>query len=153
KPDRRRRGDLYLVLEYMDHDLAGLLDRRHDFRPEAIKYLLRQLLEVLQFIHENKFVHRDIKCSNLLLDSRHRLKLADFGLARQLSDAPTDMTNRVITLWYRPPELLLGSTRYGPPVDMWGVGCIVAELIVQRPLFPGKVEAAQLDLIFQVRSF
>lgn len=80
------------------------------------------------------------------------LQLADFGLARRLSDLPADLTNRVITLWYRPPELLLGATRYGPSVDCWGVGCIFAELIIGKPLFPSKVELEQLEAIFKVRS-
>lgn len=78
------------------------------------------------------------------------VQLADFGLARRLSDLPTDLTNRVITLWYRPPELLLGATRYGPSVDCWGVGCIFAELIIGKPLFPTKVELEQLEAIFKV---
>lgn len=78
-------------------------------------------------------------------------QLADFGLARRLSDLPADLTNRVITLWYRPPELLLGATRYGPSVDCWGVGCIFAELIIGKPLFPAKVELEQLESIFKVR--
>lgn len=80
-----------------------------------------------------------------------RSQLADFGLARRLSDLPGDLTNRVITLWYRPPELLLGATRYGPSVDCWGVGCIFAELIIGKPLFPAKVEPEQLEAIFKVR--
>ncbi|CAN0462991.1 unnamed protein product [Scytosiphon promiscuus] len=116
-----------------------------------MKALLKQLLEVLAYVHDNKYVHRDIKCSNLLIDTHLRLKLADFGLARRLSDLPGDLTNRVITLWYRPPELLLGATRYGPSVDCWGVGCIFAELIIGKPLFPAKVELEQLEAIFKVR--
>ncbi|CAM9127034.1 unnamed protein product [Choristocarpus tenellus] len=167
RTDRKRRGSLYIVLEYLDHDLAGLLDLNITFSPTQMKGLLRQLLEVLAYIHEHKYVHRDIKCSNLLIDNNFRLKvkavwklyptkclvnkqLADFGLARRLSDVPADLTNRVITLWYRPPELLLGSTRYGPNIDCWGVGCILAELMIGKPLFPAKVELEQLDLIFQV---
>lgn len=88
----------------------------------------------------------------LLLCSSGHLQLADFGLARRLSDLPADLTNRVITLWYRPPELLLGATRYGPSVDCWGVGCIFAELIIGKPLFPTKVELEQLEAIFKVRA-
>lgn len=82
----------------------------------------------------------------------HHIQLADFGLARRLSDLPADLTNRVITLWYRPPELLMGATRYGPSVDCWGVGCIFAELIIGKPLFPTKVELEQLEAIFKVRA-
>lgn len=150
RTDRKRRGSLYIVLEYLEHDLAGLLDLNIAFAPVQMKALLKQLLEVLAYVHDNKYVHRDIKCSNLLIDNHLRLKLADFGLARRLSDLPGDLTNRVITLWYRPPELLLGATRYGPSVDCWGVGCIFAELIIGKPLFPAKVELEQLEAIFKV---
>ncbi|CAM9472169.1 unnamed protein product, partial [Hapterophycus canaliculatus] len=150
KTDRGRRGSLYIVLEYLEHDLAGLLDLNIPFSPVQMKALLRQLLDILAFIHDNKYIHRDIKCSNLLIDTNLQLKLADFGLARRLSDLPTDLTNRVITLWYRPPELLLGATRYGPSVDCWGVGCILAELIIGKPLFPTKTEVEQLEAIFKV---
>ncbi|KAG5187005.1 kinase-like domain-containing protein [Tribonema minus] len=142
---------LFLVLEYVDHDLAGLLDMHYCFSPQAIKMIIKQLLEVLQHMHEHRYVHRDIKCSNILLDNHHRLKLADFGLARRLcEDQDRQLSNKVITLWYRPPELLLGARRYGPPVDMWGVGCILSELILQKPLLPGKVELEQLEMIFKV---
>lgn len=150
RTDRKRRGSLYIVLEYLEHDLAGLLDLNITFSNIQIKSLLKQLLSVLDFVHAHKYVHRDIKCSNLLIDNRLHLKLADFGLARRLSDIPTDLTNRVITLWYRPPELLLGATRYGPSVDSWGVGCILAEIMIGKPLFPAKVELEQLELIVQV---
>ncbi|CAM9708701.1 unnamed protein product [Sphacelaria rigidula] len=165
RTDRQRRGSLYIVLEYLEHDLAGLLDLNITrvfstltlledisrwFSDVQIKGIMRQLLNVLDFVHSNMYVHRDIKCSNLLIDNNCRLKLADFGLARRLSDVPADLTNRVITLWYRPPELLLGATRYGPTVDSWGVGCILAEIIIGKPLFPAKVELEQLDLILQV---
>ncbi|CAM9164178.1 unnamed protein product [Ectocarpus fasciculatus] len=150
RTDRGRRGSLYIVLEYLEHDLAGLLDLNITFSAVQMKALLRQLLEILAFIHDNKYVHRDIKCSNLLIDNNLQLKLADFGLARRLSEVPADLTNRVITLWYRPPELLLGATRYGPSVDCWGVGCIFAELIIGKPLFPTKVELEQLEAIFKV---
>ena len=111
-----RVGDIFIVLEYVDHDLSGLLDQ-YQFRAEEVKCIMRQLLEVLKYIHEEKFVHRDLKCSNLLLSADGTLKLADFGLARSFEPTFTTttgnktlerLTNNVITLWYRPPELLLG---------------------------------------------
>ena len=107
---------------------------------------------MLAYIHRNNFVHRDIKCSNLLLSNYHELKLADFGLARslELGGGARALTNKVITLWYRPPELLLGTTTYACGVDMWSVGCITAELLLGRPLFPGKSEPEQLALIFSL---
>ena len=88
--------------------------------------------------------------SNLLINNQGQLKLADFGLARPFDDTGRQLTNRVITLWYRPPELLLGSQNYGPAVDMWSVGCIFAELLLKRPILPGKNEFEQIDKIFKM---
>jgi serine/threonine protein kinase len=92
-------------------------------------------------------LHRDIKGSNLLLNAAGDLKLADFGLARNYIDEERGYTNRVITLWYRPPELLLGEEHYGPAVDVWSAGCILGELIKGAPLLPGRDEISQLDVI------
>ncbi len=156
--EEERRGNIYLVLEYVEHDLAGLLDHQYVFPVPAIKFLVKQLLKVLSHMHEHAYLHRDIKCSNLLIDNNYNLKLADFGLARRLalrssgegSSAGDALTNKVITLWYRPPELLLGSRQYGPAVDLWGVGCIMAELLTGRPLFYGRTEVEQVNMIFKV---
>ncbi len=153
-----RRGSIYLVLEYVEHDLAGLLDHSYIFSVPAVKFVVKQLLKVLSHMHEHAYLHRDIKCSNLLIDNSYNLKVADFGLARRLalrssgegSSACDALTNKVITLWYRPPELLLGSRQYGPAVDLWGVGCIMAELLTGRPIFPGRNEMEQANMIFKV---
>eukprot|EP00536_Pseudo-nitzschia_multiseries_P009230 jgi/Psemu1/147823/gw1.253.37.1 len=150
------KGNLFLVLEYVPHDLTGLLDVAYKFSEVEIKCIFRQLLDALAYMHEQKYVHRDIKSSNILIDRHFRLKLADFGLARSIEPPLLDklheyeFTNKVITLWYRPPELLLGATRYGPAVDIWSAGCILAELVLGRPLFTGKTEMDQLKLIFDV---
>ncbi|KAL5982188.1 Cyclin-dependent kinase C-2 [Asimina triloba] len=138
------RGSIYMVFEYMDHDLTGLADRPGmRFSVPQIKCYMRQLLTGLHYCHVNQVLHRDIKGSNLLIDNEGNLKLADFGLARSFSnDHSGNLTNRVITLWYRPPELLLGSTKYGPSVDMWSVGCIFAELLHGKPILTGKNEFA-----------
>ncbi|PIO63993.1 hypothetical protein TELCIR_14390 [Teladorsagia circumcincta] len=102
----------------------------------------------LEYCHAAGFLHRDIKCSNILLNNRGELKIADFGLARYYSsDQERLYTNRVITLWYRPPELLLGDEHYGPAIDVWSIGCILGEFFTRKPLFQGNNEAAQLDLI------
>eukprot|EP01031_Cornospumella_fuschlensis_P028831 gene28831-34799_t len=138
-------GNLYFVFEFIEHDLSGLLDAKHVFPERTIKCIMKQLLEVLDYLSEKKVIHRDIKPSNLLLSSRYQLKLADFGLARHQQS--TDMTLQVVTLWYRPPELLLGSRRYTTSVDTWAAGCVLAELELSRPLFPGKTEREQLELI------
>ncbi len=119
-----------MVFEYMDHDLTGILAHPGlRFEPQHIKCLLKQMFQGLAYLHDNGVLHRDMKGSNLLLNSKGQLKLADFGLARRLNQGgglnPTsklDYTNRVITLWYRSPELLLGATRYNSSVDMWSAG-------------------------------
>ncbi|KAF5737992.1 cyclin-dependent kinase C-1-like [Tripterygium wilfordii] len=153
KPDGNKyNGSIYMVFEYMDHDLTGLADRPGlRFTVPQIKCYMKQLLTGLHYCHVNQVLHRDIKGSNLLIDNEGNLKLADFGLARSFShDHNGNLTNRVITLWYRPPELLLGATRYGPAVDMWSVGCIFAELLNGKPILPGKNEPEQLNKIFEL---
>ncbi|XP_071709856.1 cyclin-dependent kinase C-2-like isoform X1 [Rutidosis leptorrhynchoides] len=146
------KGSIYMVFEYMDHDLTGLSDRPGlRFTIPQIKCYMRQLLTGLHYCHVNQVLHRDIKGSNLLIDNEGNLKLADFGLARTYSsDVKGNLTNRVITLWYRPPELLLGATKYGPSVDMWSVGCIFAELLAGKPILNGKNESEQLNKIFEL---
>lgn len=153
KPDGNKyKGSIYMVFEYMDHDLTGLADRPGmRFTVPQIKCYMKQLLTGLHYCHVNQVLHRDIKGSNLLIDNEGNLKLADFGLARSFSnDHNGNLTNRVITLWYRPPELLLGATKYGPAVDMWSVGCIFAELLHGKPILPGKNEPEQLTKIFEL---
>ncbi|RAL53071.1 unnamed protein product [Cuscuta campestris] len=153
KPDANKyKGNIYMVFEYMDHDLTGLADRPGlRFTIPQIKCYMKQLLTGLHYCHVNQVLHRDIKGSNLLIDNEGNLKLADFGLARSFSgDQNANLTNRVITLWYRPPELLLGATKYGPAVDMWSVGCIFAELLYGKPILPGKNEPEQLNKIYEL---
>ncbi|KAG8383532.1 hypothetical protein BUALT_Bualt04G0023300 [Buddleja alternifolia] len=146
------KGNIYMVFEYMDHDLAGLANRPGmKFTVPQIKCYMKQLLMGLHYCHAHEVLHRDIKGSNLLIDNEGNLKLADFGLARYFSsDVKINYTNRVITLWYRPPELLLGATKYGPVVDMWSAGCIFAELLHGKQILQGKNEAEQLDRIYDL---
>jgi len=157
------KGNLFLVLEYISHDLTGLLDMAHKFTEIQIKSITKQLLEVLEFMHLRNYVHRDLKTSNVLITDTYEVKLADFGLARSLESSfigrmnhddinsnEGEYTNKVITLWYRPPELLLGETKYGTAVDIWSAGCILAEIILGRPIFTGKTEMDQLKLIFDL---
>lgn len=147
---RRNKHEIYMVFEYVDHDLTGLMDTASiRFTEAQVKTYTKQLLSGLWYCHEREVLHRDIKGSNLLVDNRGNLKIADFGLARTFNDNLKRYTNRVITLWYRSPELLLGAEEYGPEVDMWSVGCLLVELLSKRPLFPGKDEPEQLDLIFR----
>ncbi|CAB4474728.1 unnamed protein product [Rhizophagus irregularis] len=146
------QGYVYMVFEYMAHDLTGVLaNPKVEYKPRHVKCLMKQILEGLAHLHENGILHRDIKGSNILLNNRGEVKLADFGLARQFDiKFKRDYTNRVITLWYRPSELCLGATEYGWEVDMWSVGCIMMELITGKPLFQGKDEFSQLESIFSL---
>ncbi|KAI7756501.1 hypothetical protein M8C21_014490 [Ambrosia artemisiifolia] len=144
--------DIYLVFEYMEHDLCGLLSCPHvKFTASQIKCYMLQLLKGIQHCHSRGVLHRDIKSSNILINNKGVLKIADFGLANFFDDRNKQpLTNRVVTLWYRPPELLLGSTSYGPCVDMWSVGCVFAELFNGRPILKGRTELEQLHKIFKL---
>lgn len=117
-------GSVFMVFEYMDHDLTGILSQtQFIFEHAHLKSLCRQMFSGLAYLHQKGVIHRDIKGSNILVNNRGELKLGDFGLARFYQKRrKSDYTNRVITLWYRPPELLLGTTVYGPEVDMWSAG-------------------------------
>ncbi|CAH1738030.1 hypothetical protein AGLY_002685 [Aphis glycines] len=151
----RYRSTFYLVFEFCEHDLAGLLSNtKVKFSLGEIKQVIQQMLNGLYYIHSNKILHRDMKAANVLITKTGTLKLADFGLARafsaQKNGQPNRYTNRVVTLWYRPPELLLGDRNYGPPVDLWGAGCIMAEMWTRSPIMQGNSEQQQLTLISQL---
>eukprot|EP00051_Salpingoeca_urceolata_P015478 m.200746 g.200746 ORF g.200746 m.200746 type:complete len:537 (+) comp18409_c0_seq7:390-2000(+) len=142
----RQRGSIYIVMEYLDHDLGGLLNQGVEFTAPEVKCLAKQLLTGLWFIHQAGFIHRDMKVANLLLSKDGVLKIADFGLARKIfkkDQKDAKYTSVVCTRWYRPPELLLGERRYSTAIDMWGVGCIVAELFTGRPILQGGVADAK----------
>uniref|UniRef100_T1DG48 Putative cyclin-dependent protein kinase n=1 Tax=Cupiennius salei TaxID=6928 RepID=T1DG48_CUPSA len=154
-PYNRCKATFYLVFDFCEHDLAGLLSNVNvKFSLGEIKMVMKQLLNGLYFIHSNKILHRDMKAANILITKNGVLKLADFGLARAFSASkngqPNRYTNRVVTLWYRPPELLLGDRNYGPPIDMWGAGCIMAEMWTRSPIMQGATEQQQLNLICQL---
>lgn len=153
--DRRRQGSTYLVFDFCEHDLAGLLSNvLVKFTLSEIKRVMQMLLNGLFYIHSNKILHRDLKPANVLITREGVLKLADFGLARAFSLAQNrrrgGYTNGVVTLWYRPPELLLGERDYGPPIDLWGAGCIMAEMWIRSPIMQGNTEQHQLALIGQL---
>lgn len=142
---------LYLVFEYMEHDLNGLIDKKVSLDVSQVKYIMQQLLEALDYLHSNNIMHRDIKGANVLINNKGEVKLADFGLARLLdTHLVPHYTNRVATLWYRAPELLLGSNKYTTAIDMWSLGCVFFELLTLHPLFPGDRELKVLDLIYQI---
>ncbi|KAK4875087.1 hypothetical protein RN001_011509 [Aquatica leii] len=146
---RKDKGSFYLVFEYMDHDLMGLLESGMvDFNELNNACIMRQLLEGLSYCHRKNFLHRDIKCSNILMNNKGEVKLGDFGLARLYNAGKErQYTNKVITLWYRPPELLFGEERYRPAIDVWSCGCILGELFLKRPLFQANTEVMQLEMI------
>ncbi|RZC51902.1 hypothetical protein C5167_020332 [Papaver somniferum] len=148
----RMSCSLYLVFEYMEHDLAGLAASPSiKFTEPQVKCYMNQLLSGLEHCHTKGVLHRDIKGSNLLLDNEGMLKIADFGLASFFDpNHKQPMTSRVVTLWYRPPELLLGATDYGVGVDLWSAGCILAELLAGKPIMPGRTEVEQLHKIFKL---
>lgn len=153
--------DIYLVFECLETDLhavirASILEDIHK------QYIIYQLLKSLKYMHSAGLIHRDMKPSNLLLNSECHLKVADFGLARLVghqggqdkdgsSDGPNPvLTDYVATRWYRAPEILLGSTKYTKGVDMWSIGCILGELLSAKPMFPGTSTMNQLDRIMEV---
>lgn len=133
-------GDVYLIFEYAPSDLTGLLAyRKQRLKPAEIKCLIKQLANALDFCHLKSIMHRDLKPSNVLITALGVLKLCDFGLSRSY-DGPGNYSTRVITLWYRPPELLLGAKHYDQRVDVWSAGCIFGELLTGHALFPESSE-------------
>jgi cyclin-dependent kinase 3 len=141
---------LFLVFEFVDMDLKKAIDRRKSFVGRELKVLMAQLLEGLYFCHRHRIVHRDLKPANILLANDGSLKIADFGLARAFQIPMHTYTHEVVTLWYRAPEILLGEKHYSPAVDLWSVGCIMAELARGKVLFRGDTEIGQLYEIFQI---
>ncbi|KAJ4873274.1 Protein kinase superfamily protein [Raphanus sativus] len=148
----RLSGSLYLVFEYMEHDLAGLAATPGiKFSETQIKCYMQQLFRGLEHCHRRGILHRDIKGSNLLINNEGVLKIGDFGLANfYKGDGDLQLTSRVVTLWYRAPELLLGATEYGPAIDLWSAGCILTELFAGKPIMPGRTEVEQMHKIFKL---
>ncbi|KAI2471441.1 kinase-like protein [Annulohypoxylon bovei var. microspora] len=150
--DTSRIESVFLVLEFLEHDLMSILgDMPEPFLASEVKTLLLQLTNGVAYLHDHWILHRDLKTSNLLLNNRGQLKIADFGMARYVGDPPPPkLTQLVVTLWYRAPELLLGAKTYGSAVDMWSVGCIFGELLTREPLLQGKTEVDELTKIFEL---
>lgn len=143
---------LTLVFEYCDYDLKKYMDSKPGKRLDVAeaKLILKQMLCGLQYMHARSVVHRDLKPQNVLLSSNRDVKLADFGLARVEGIPVKKYSHEAVTLWYRPPDVICGSTNYGFPVDMWSMGCIFAEMITGTPLFNGHSDGEQLLKIFKL---
>lgn len=144
---------LMLVFEHMDMDLKKYMDTKGDrgaLHPDIIKPFMKQLLLGIDFCHKNRVLHRDLKPQNLLINSRGALKLGDFGLARAFGIPVNTFSNEVVTLWYRAPDVLLGSRTYNTSIDIWSAGCIMAEMYTGRPLFPGTTNEDQITRIFRI---
>jgi len=140
-------------MDFIEHDLKTLLTMMPSpFLQSEVKTLMLQLLSAVNHCHENWILHRDLKTSNLLMNNRGMIKVADFGLARRYGDPVSlgNLTQLVVTLWYRAPEILLGAKEYSTAVDMWSVGCIFAELLLKEPLFQAKGEIELLSMIFKL---
>lgn len=139
---------LTLIFEYLDSDLKKFIDSQHgDIDKQIIKQLMYHLFKGISYCHKHRVLHRDLKPQNLLINKKGELKLADFGLARAFGVPVRSYSHEVVTLWYRAPDVLLGSRHYTTAIDIWSIGCIMAELISSRPLFPGTSVKDQMHRI------
>ncbi|XP_032594321.1 extracellular signal-regulated kinase 7 isoform X2 [Drosophila grimshawi] len=154
--------DFYLVFEYMDSDLHNVIRKGNVLRAIHKRFVTYQLINAIRYMHSGNVIHRDLKPSNILIDNKCRIKVADFGLARTLCvkrrtnsdyeskdelDSGVMLTDYVATRWYRAPEILVASRRYTKGIDMWSLGCILAEMILQKPLFQGSSTINQIEKI------
>ncbi|KAG2732296.1 hypothetical protein G9P44_004713 [Scheffersomyces stipitis] len=144
---------LTLVFEYMDKDLKRYMEvhgNQGALDLKIVKSFMFQLLKGIMFCHDNRVLHRDLKPQNLLINNKGELKLGDFGLARAFGIPFNTFSNEVVTLWYRAPDVLLGSRAYTTSIDIWSAGCIFAEMCTGKPLFPGTANDDQLIKIFRL---
>ncbi|CRG95081.1 protein kinase 6, putative [Plasmodium gallinaceum] len=144
KGENLENSCLYLTFEYCDIDLLNFT-KKYNLNIKEIKYIIFELLLAISYLHSNNYIHRDIKPENIFINSNGRIKLGDLGMSVEKSN---HMTPTVVTLWYRAPEILLKSKSYDQKVDIWSLGCLFMELITGRPLFPGKNDYSQLELIY-----
>ncbi|KDO34829.1 CMGC/MAPK protein kinase [Saprolegnia parasitica CBS 223.65] len=145
----REFNDVYIVTDLMETDLHRVIHSNQSITDDHIQYFLYQMLVAIKYVHSAEVLHRDLKPSNILVNSDCDVKLCDFGLARGVNGVDAGLTEYVVTRWYRAPELLL-SSKYDKPMDVWAIGCILAEMIGRRPLFPGQDYLHQLKIIMDV---
>lgn len=145
--------DIYLIFDFMETDLHAVI-RANILEDIHKQYIIYQSLKAIKYMHSGQLLHRDLKPSNILLNSECLVKVADFGLARSVASQEEGsnavLTDYVATRWYRAPEILLGSTKYSKAVDMWSMGCILGEMLVGKPIFPGTSTLNQLDRILEL---
>uniref|UniRef100_A0AC35UGD6 Cyclin-dependent kinase 7 n=1 Tax=Rhabditophanes sp. KR3021 TaxID=114890 RepID=A0AC35UGD6_9BILA len=146
-----QQKNIQLVMDFMETDLEVVIkDKDIVFMLSHIKNIMLQLLLGMEYLHQNWVLHRDLKPNNLLVNSKGRVKITDFGLARVYGSPNRRYTSQVITLWYRPPELLYGAHNYSGSIDTWSIGCILAELLLRNAIFPGASEIDQLCKIYDI---
>lgn len=144
---------LYLIFEFLSMDLKKYMDTlpaEKMMDPDLVKSYMYQITAAMLFCHKRRVLHRDLKPQNLLINKEGLIKVADFGLGRSFNIPVRNYTHEIVTLWYRAPEVLLGSPRYACPVDIWSIGCIFAEMATRKPLFQGDSEIDQLFRMFRI---
>ncbi|CAM9149335.1 unnamed protein product, partial [Hapterophycus canaliculatus] len=146
-PSSEEFEDVYIVSELMETDLHRIINTKQELTPDHVQYFLYQILRALKYMHSSNVLHRDLKPSNLLLNSNCDLKVCDLGLARDIESGCQELTEYVVTRWYRAPEIMLACQEYSKAIDVWSVGCIFAELMLRRPFFPGDNYIDQLTII------
>ena len=149
-----RSNKIYMVMDYMEHDLQTLMSKmKRNFTQSEVKCMLRQLLDAVSYMHRRWIFHRDLKTSNLLYGNDGMLRVADFGLARKYSKKESAKTPKVVTLWYRAPEILFGSVTYDNTIDCWAMGALIGEFLLSEPLIPGKDEISQIKLTIELVGY
>jgi len=143
KPASREQfEDIYVVSDLMETDLAAIIKSKQALTDDHIQFFLYQILRGLKYMHSAGVLHRDLKPRNLLVNTNCDLKICDFGLARAdiplLNSHSVVFTDYIMTRWYRAPEVLLSWKKYTKAIDVWSVGCILAEMMMRKPLFPGQ---------------
>lgn len=144
---------LYLIFEFLSMDLKKYMDSLGPDKmidPKLVRSYMYQITSAILFCHKRRVLHRDLKPQNLLINASGIIKVADFGLGRSVGIPVRNYTHEIVTLWYRAPEILLGSARYACPVDIWSIGCIFAEMATRKPLFQGDSEIDQLFRMFRI---